>query len=205
MTMSKLYRPTEGHWCPMPPHDVAVLLAGVNVPWWVAGGWAIDLHLGVRTRSHNDFDVGVLRRDVTALIASLVGWEIFEAKSQTLCRLDGGERPRPDVNSLWCRPCNAHDWSLELMLDESDGDTWVFRRLPTIRMPLASVIRHTSEGIPYLTPQVQLLYKARHPRAKDHADFERVLERLGSAERVWLRDALSTVDPEHAWLTKLRS
>jgi hypothetical protein len=189
----------------MQPHDAATLLAGVTVPWWVAGGWAIDLFLGFQTRAHNDFDVGVLRRDVTTLIPNLAGWEIFEAKSQMLSRLDDCEHPRPDVNSLWCRPCNAQDWSLELMLDEADGDAWAFRRLPTIRMPLASVIRRTSDGIPYLTPEIQLLYKARHPRPKDHDDFERVLVRLGSGERVWLCDALSTVDPEHAWLTKLRS
>lgn len=169
-----------------------------------AGGWALDLFLGFQTRSHDDFDVGVLRRDVTDVVARLSGWEFFEARSETLYRLGHDERPRPEVNSLWCRPCNAHDWSFELMLDEADGDAWVFRRLPIIRMPLANAVRHTPDGIPYLTPEIQLLYKARRPRAKDQDDFERILAWLRPGERAWLCNALSAVDPEHAWLTKLR-
>ena len=188
----------------MQPHDVAKLLVGINVPWWVAGGWALDLFLGFQTRSHGDVDVGVLRRDVMDVIAGLSGWEFFEATSETLYRLDRYECPRPDVNSLWCRPRSADGWSLELMLDEADADVWVFRRLPTIRMPLAGAIRRTPDGIPYITPEIQLLYKARGPRPKDQDDFERVLERLGPCELVWLCEALSKVDPEHAWLTKLR-
>jgi hypothetical protein len=83
------------------------------------------------------------------------------------------------------------------------GVSWVFRRVPTVRMPLANVIKRTQEGIPYLTPEIQLLYKARHPRAKDQDDFERVLPRLGASARVWLIDALSTIDSAHAWLAKL--
>jgi hypothetical protein len=73
----------------------------------------------------------------------------------------------PEVNSLWCRPRSSDGWSLELMLDEADVKVWVFRRLPTIRMLLASAIRRTPDGIPYIIPGIQLLYKARRPRAKD--------------------------------------
>src|SRR4051812_43656809 len=120
--MPKLLGPAEGHWCPMQPHGVATLLAGIHAPWWVAGGWALDLFLGYQTRSHDDFDVGILRRDVTEVVASLCGWELCEAKSKMLYRLDACERPRADVNSLWCRPCNAQGWSFELMLDEADCD-----------------------------------------------------------------------------------
>jgi hypothetical protein len=107
------------------------------------------------------------------------------------------------VNSLWCRPVRAAHWSLELMLEELQGEDWVFRRLSSIRMPLDSLLKRTSHGVPYLTPEVQLLYKARHPRVKDQADFENALPRLESRERAWLSDALSTIDPEHAWLARL--
>lgn len=164
----------------MQPHEVAALLVEIDVPWWVAGGWALDLFLGSQTRSHADVDVGVLRRDIASVVERLPEWEIFEAESGMLYRWSRFEPPRPEVNSLWCRPCNASSWSLELMLDEAQGDEWVFRRLPTIRMPLSSAIRHTADGMPYLTPEIQLLYKSRLPRAKDHDDFEHVLERLWS-------------------------
>jgi len=188
----------------MQPQQAARLLAGINVPWWVAGGWALDLFLGFQTRPHDDFDVGILRRNVADVIAGFPEWQFFEARSEVLYRLGPCERPRAEVNSLWARPRNVDGWSLELMLDEADDDTWVFRRLPAIRMSLAKAVKRTSEGIPYLTPEIQLLYKARQPRAKDLDDFERVVERLGVSEREWLRDALSLVDPQHAWVTKLR-
>lgn len=192
-----------GQWGSLRPQDAVPLLTPVSVPWWIAGGWALDLFLGDHTRVHEDLDVGILRRDFDNVVSHLCGWDLFEAHSQTLYRLEPGERPRAEVNSVWCRRTPAERWALELMLDESQDESWVFRRLNSIRLPLDRVIRRTSEGIPYLSPEVQLLYKARHPRAKDHDDFENVLSRLGSGERAWLRDALSAIDPEHVWLTEL--
>ncbi len=203
--MPKFHGPADGHWHPMRPDGIARLLTGVNVPWWIAGGWALDLFLGFQTRAHADIDVGVLRRNVSDVVAALSGWELFEASSETLYRLAHHERPRPEVNSLWCRPSDAQSWAFELMLDEADGDAWVFRRLRTIRLPLANAVKRTPDGIPCLAPEIQLLYKAQRPRPKDHDDFERVLERLGHGERSWLCDTLSTVDPKHVWLKKLRA
>jgi hypothetical protein len=184
---------------------VAALLAEVNRPWWVAGGWALDLFLGFQTRAHDDLDVGVLRRDVLAVTASLGGWEFFEARLNALYRLGDGEAPRAEVNSMWCRPCGEQRWTFELLIDDAHADDWVFRRSPALQMPLDKVIRRTPTGIPFLTPEIQLLYKARHLRTRDQDDFEQVLPRLGSGERTWLCDALSRIDSEHAWLMTLRS
>jgi hypothetical protein len=39
------------------------VLAGLDVPWWVAGGWAVEAFTGV-ARSHEDIDLSVLRRVV---------------------------------------------------------------------------------------------------------------------------------------------
>jgi len=203
--MSRFHGPAEGHWSPLQPHDAAKLLAQVTVPWWIAGGWALDLFLGSQTRAHDDLDVGVLRRDVIGVIMHLPGWEFFEAHSHTLYRLEVGERPRPEVSSLWCRPAGTEHWALELMLDDAQGEDWVFRRSSSVRLPLHSLINRTAVGIPYLRPQIQLLYKARHPRPKDYIDFEHVLRRLSTTERAWLGDALCTVDPNHPWLTQLRN
>ena len=35
--------PFETKWQAWRPHDVAQLLAGVRVPWYVAAGWALEL------------------------------------------------------------------------------------------------------------------------------------------------------------------
>ncbi|HEY3749649.1 MAG TPA: hypothetical protein VGL80_10645 [Pseudonocardiaceae bacterium] len=60
------------------------------------------------------------------------------------------------------------------MLDESAGQSWVSRRDPRLRRPLATVGRTSPDGIPYLAPEIQLFYKAARPRAKDEADFATV-------------------------------
>ena len=42
---------------------VCSLLSGLTVPYWIAGGWAIDLAVGRVTRDHADVDVMLLERD----------------------------------------------------------------------------------------------------------------------------------------------
>ena len=34
------------------------------------------------------------------------------------------------------------------------------------------IVHHTRDGIPYLAPELVLLFKAKHPRQKDQADFD---------------------------------
>ncbi len=59
--------------------------------------------------------------------------------------------------------------------------------------------------IPYLVPEIQLLYKAPGMRPKDLADFEGVLPTLSVPARVWLGRALTIAHPEHTWLDRLGS
>uniref|UniRef100_A0AB33JUW1 Uncharacterized protein n=1 Tax=Kitasatospora sp. CMC57 TaxID=3231513 RepID=A0AB33JUW1_9ACTN len=62
----------------------------------------------------------------------------------------------------------------------------------------------SSTGIPYLTPDVQLFYKAKNIREKDQLDFDRVLPHLDVGQRAWLAGALELVFPGHVWLSRLR-
>src|ERR1700761_1172870 len=138
------------------PHDAARWFSNVDLPWWIAGGWALDLFAGERTRNHKDLDIGVLRRHAPHVVSALVGWEAFEAKDGILKRLPAGKSPRADVNSLWCRPAGTGEWALELMLDDGDEDFWIYRRDPSIRMALPTAIRKNAQGISYLAPEIQL-------------------------------------------------
>lgn len=147
--------------------------------------------------------MGILRRDVLEVIAGLPSWEFFEAKGGVLSKLEGGKVPIAGVNSLWGRAADSARWELELMLDEASDNHWVFRREPTIRRPLTTAIRHTADGTPYLAPEIQLLYKARAPRAQDQADFLHIAPRLDLDARSWLQDALAKTDPGHTWLSVL--
>jgi hypothetical protein len=203
--MTEVDRTAAGIWRAIRPSESVPWLASLTIPWWIAGGWALDLYAGNQSRPHGDLDIGVLRRDALEVLSALHSWEFFEAKEGVLTRLCKGESPRADVNSIWGRPAETTEWTLEVMLDESDGDRWVFRRQPRIRQSLAMAIRHNSEGIPYLAPEIQLLYKARSMRPQDQADFDHIAPRLAIDARTWLRDALAISDPNHSWLLALDS
>lgn len=203
--MAAVDHPEFAEWCPASPVEAAHWLAVVCCPWWIAGGWALDLFVGAQSRRHGDLDIGVLRRDVAQVIGALSSWEFFEAHHGRLTRLQTGTLPRSEVNSLWCRPAGATLWAMELMLDASDDDRWVFRRQPEVQRPLGTVIRWNRDGVPYLSPEIQLLYKARSRRAKDQADFDHIAPRMDPSARAWLRHALLLTDPEHEWLPHLRA
>ena len=67
----------------------------------------------------------------------------------------------------------------------------------------AGIGRTTSDGIPYLAPEIQLFYKAKNPRPKDQTDFTAVLPFLTGAQRRWLSGALSRTLGEHPWRDRL--
>ena len=85
--------------------------------------------LGKQSRAHGDLTLRI-RRDVAMVLAELSSWKIFEAKNGTLIRLGADATPRSAVNSLWCRPIGATLWTVEVLLDESLGDDWCYRREP---------------------------------------------------------------------------
>ena len=195
-----------GVWHPWSVHEVATLFSSVTVPWWIAGGWALDLFLGGQTREHEDIDVQILRRDQHAIRELLQAWDVQAAHPTTrpeewpLRAWEAGTVLSSAVHDIWCRPSKTGPWALQLMLAEADRDHWQFRRDARLVRPLATLGSRTADGIPYLAPEIQLLYKAKEPRPKDEADFARALPLLDPERRSWLTQALSPVHPGHRWL-----
>ena len=190
-------------WSAVEPTIGASWFSTLQVPWWIAGGWALDLYLGTQSRAHGDLDIGVLRRDITTVLAALSSWEIVAAKDGALAPLRVGETPHSAVHSFWCRPVGTTLWTLELMLDECVEGAWSYRREPSIQRPFSAMIQRSPSGIPYLAPEIQLLYKARSARARDQADFELVGPRLGTPARTWLVDSLVRTEARHPWISAL--
>jgi len=193
---------TQGaRWRPVIPDEALRWFAQVSVPWWIAGGWAIDLYLGRTTRDHGDLDVGVLRRDVPVLLRGLEAWEVYEADDGRLARLSPGALPGAAVNSLWCRRAHESDFILELLLDDSEREYWVYRRDARVRRKLTQLFSGHPSGLRYLAPEVQLLYKSRNARAKDHEDFRAAVAQLDASARAWLRRHLP--DTRADWIAQL--
>jgi aminoglycoside-2''-adenylyltransferase len=57
------------------PAEVHRLFPRISAPWWLAGGYSIELALGRPLRDHGDIDVLLLRRDQGAVQHALSGWE----------------------------------------------------------------------------------------------------------------------------------
>lgn len=198
-----------GVWQPWNPQEVASFFSGLDAPWWIAGGWALDLFLGQQTREHDDIDIQVLRRDQQIVRGALGTWDVQGAQPRAhpnewpFREWESGTLLNAEVHDVWCRPTPADPWILQLMIADTNGDTWLCRRDARIFRPVAAIGLKTADGIPYLAPEIQLLYKAKGLRPKDEADFARTLPHLDQERRQWLAQALTVVHPNHSWLRQI--
>src|SRR5688572_26931537 len=74
-----------------PVAAVADLMRGFPHPWWVAGGWAIDLFVGRVTREHGDIEIGVFRDTQAALHEHLRRFDLFKAVDGAFVPWEAGE------------------------------------------------------------------------------------------------------------------
>jgi hypothetical protein len=194
------------HWRPWAPAEVARLLAGVTAPWYVAGGWALDLFRGAQTRPHGDLEIGVPESEFGQVSRALAGYTFEVAGDGRLWNVDGPAFGR--FHQVWVSEAAAdlplgRAFRLDVMREPAAGGQWACRRDTGIVLPYDQVIQHDSAGIPYLAPELALLFKAKHRRPKDDADFAAALPLLGPKARARLRATLTQVHPGHSWIGAL--
>jgi hypothetical protein len=184
---------------------VAKLMAGYERPWGICGGWAIDLYLGQVTREHRDIEIAIFRKDQTALQAHLRDWHLTKVVSLTGQRdqWNEGEQLLPPIHEIHAQQKDGGVCDLEILLNETFGDYWQFRRDTRITRPLSNVWGYSGNSIPYMNPEIVLLYKAKKPTANDEADFVRVSAVLHAEPRSWLKNALAVCYPGHRWCDSL--
>ena len=204
MTDPRDVTPESAKWEPLTPSQVAELLRGVDVPWWIAGAWALDLFAGRQTRAHEDIEISVFRGDEDTIRARLVGWEFFVAQDGTLTPLGQRESLQVTAHEIWARERGREAWQLEILIEEREHGRWVYRRNERIGVHEKDIGRFTNDGIPYIRPDIQLLYKSKGQRAVDESDLLTVLPRLDAAQRATLSAWISADDPAHRWLARLK-
>lgn len=193
---------TDFRWESLTLAEVARRLEGVEVPWAFAAGWALDLFGGSTSREHEDVEITVPAAGFDAVRNAFGDYE-FEV-------VGAGRRwPMSDrvafdfMHQTWLRNPATGAYVLDVFREPHDGDIWICRRSASIRRPYSEVVRRTEGGLPYVVPEIVLLFKARLARPKDEADLDRTLPLLDSESRLWLRSALERVHPGHAWLARL--
>lgn len=184
------------------PGEVADRLSGVAAPWCVAAGWALDLFLGGQRRQHGDIEIAVPAAAFPEVRDRFSGYAFDAVSSGRIW-----ENATPEVlavtHQTWLRDPASGNYLLDVFREPHDGGTWICRRDATIRLAYDEIIRRTPDGIPYLTPELVLLFKARHTRPKDQADFEETVPHMTPAQRAALAGLLARAYPGHRWLANL--
>lgn len=186
-----------GTWDPLHPRELAGVLHALDVPWWIGGGWALDLFLGRETRPHEDTDLILLRRDALALQEALERWDLHLAAGGELRPWGAGEPVERPANAVWARRPGG-SWLFDVKLEENEGDVWLYRRSDRVRRPIAE-LGLDLDGIPVLRPELVLLYKLGGTAGPhDDADLAAVEAFLPAESRAWLADALTLAHPQIA-------
>ena len=91
-------------WDPLSPTEVQELFSGLSAPWWISGGWAIDLFIGHQTRPHGDLDVLILRDDQLIFQEHLSDWDLSDRSSPEFTTWSKGDFLDPPINDIWGAP-----------------------------------------------------------------------------------------------------
>jgi hypothetical protein len=184
------------------PGEVARQLTGIAAPWCVAAGWALDLFRGTQTREHGDIEIAIPAASFPEVRGRFPGYAFDAVSSGRIW-----ENAAPDVltatHQTWLRDPATGNYLLDVFREPHDGETWTCRHDEAIRLPYSEVICRTPDGIPYLAPELVLLFKARHARPKDQADFDATIPHMTPAHRRKLADLLARAHPGHRWLIDL--
>ena len=185
-----------GPWEPLPVADAVALFWSAKFRWWLTGGHALDAHLGESWRVHEDTDIGIARADAVHLVDVLPGWDIHVAAAGVLSPWDGNPLDaNRSQNNLWCRRSPSSAWALDVTVGDGDDHEWIFRRDASIRRPWTDAVLTTDDDVPYLAPELQLLFKSKNVRPKDDVDARVVLPRLEPGRRGWISQHLPAGHP----------
>ncbi|KIF78001.1 hypothetical protein QR77_37620 [Streptomyces sp. 150FB] len=184
------------------PNEVAQQLAGIRTPWYVAAGWALDLFLGRQTRIHGDIEIGIPDASFPRVRQRFPAY-VFDAAGSGRIWEDATPEVLAAVHQTWLRDPATGNYLLDVFREPHDGDTWICRRDEEIRLPYGDIIHHAEDGIPYLVPELVLLFKAKHARRKDQRDFDTTVPHMTRVQRETLAELLARVHPGHSWLVDL--
>lgn len=189
-----------------PVEAVAQELKDFPCPWYISSGWALDLFLGRARRVHHDVDVIIAHGDQLVLQEYMRArdWKFvtpFEKRLEPWPRHMRIEAPRHQVHA------HRGDEFIDFLLTDITNGVWRYRREPSIVQTIERSTLVTESGIPFLAPELVLLFKSKNTsgqaRDKDQRDFAEVNAHLEPARGAWLRWALLVTNPTHPWIEQL--
>ncbi|MFI6347581.1 nucleotidyltransferase domain-containing protein [Streptomyces sp. NPDC050560] len=186
------------------PEQAAERLDGVGVPWCVAAGWALDLFRGEQSRPHGDLEIAVPAAAFPRVRDRFPEYAFDAVGSGRLWAAPTAEALEA-THQTWLRDPATGQFLLDVFREPHEGDMWICRRDERLRLPYDAIIERTVDGIPYLIPELVLLFKAKWTRPKDLTDFHGVLPLLDRTRQDRLSEWLERAHPGHPWLAELTS
>jgi hypothetical protein len=194
------------------------------------GGSAIDLFLGYESRMHGDIDISSYWKDRNNIIEHM--WELNfsvyemlgEGKAHHITDIEDQKKIK---RNIFCfrDTCDLIRLSatdergiyyidfqhigqtkpdfIEFLFNDRTDTDFIYARNHDIRRTLDKAVL-MNEGIPYLAPEICLLYKStdisREGYQKDH---DNAIGKMTEEQKRWLNDALVEMYPEgHKWINK---
>ncbi|WP_229856802.1 nucleotidyltransferase domain-containing protein [Nocardioides flavus (ex Wang et al. 2016)] len=188
-----------GGWDPLTPATIGDFMAGFDRPWWIIGGWSIEVFTGV-PRAHEDTDISLLSTDAAAFREFLGDrWTPWSVDDSWFRPFDSRfTEVRPD-SQVWVRRDARSPWVLDVPFTPATSGRWTNKRNLEHTEELDDVTWVAPDGLRYARPEVSLMFKAAQVREKDRRDAEVALPLLDHTAREWLRDAVARLDPDHDW------
>lgn len=202
----KRVRTDYSNWKPLTVTEVSSIFNTIPISWGIAGGWALDMHIGRKTREHSDIDIAIFRKDQRVVYQHLKNdWMLYKAKDEKLSPWQ--EKEYLDViNDVWVSRGTHTPWVFQIMLLDCEQENWIYQREKTIKLSKEELFSNDKNKVPYLKPAIQLLYKggSSQIREKDFQDFQVILPSLTVQEKEWLKKALKCqFSSEQSWMKSL--
>lgn len=205
------------------------VMGKMNAKWCFAGGWAIDLFLGKESRPHKDLDIVVFKNEINEVISYMKAnnWRLETPTRQGFLPVTEESVSELEMDNMWCMnedypqdylkvdeqgSCNFYQYErdvqeefdfLEVLLNSTEGGYFIYQQNPAIRLEMSRAI-FENNGLPYLAPEIVLLYKSKYLSEDNQADFELVTAKLNPEQREWLKEALTNeYGSDHPWVQAL--
>jgi len=202
-------------------------LSGGNFDYAICGGFALDLFTGKNWRVHSDIDVCVFENDKGAIFQHMKEhhWTIYEFQGRGIVRLVNSVSECTDGRNLMClkgscelvqfspykrkRNLFSHEFFhtgiqelnyLEFLFNTSTSREFVFDSKAGIYREMNKAFL-SNQGIPYLSPELALLYKAKSAeREENQFDYAQAITEMDNEQVSWFHKSLDILYPRgHAW------
>ncbi len=206
------------------------LLGEMDFKWCFCGGWAIDLFLGKESRPHKDLDIMIFREDIHNVVGFLQskGWTMEAPTRKGFIPVSSEDTASCEYDNLWCMNSaypldylkvdeqNAYNFYhydrdvqeqvdfIEIQLSSCEDNEFIYTKNQTIHMPIDKVF-YKRDGLPFLAPEIVLLYKSKYLSADNQNDFDLATQLMDKEQTDWLVDALVTeYGNDHPWVEILK-